>query len=234
MKDSIEGRRLHALAEEARENGDFLKALEYTDQAALAYQKDNDLLGLSEVQSSRQSTFKHLYRQTEDAVFLVLEKHSAVAAVEIAEHSGIKEALGIPYHNLGKYYFEIKEYKKAAECFKNAVENLETYSSNRHSRSSVIADIKGHQYAAEYHTGDKTALDRALDALEELENAKEDSTYAKNAWLSGAHIRIAEMLAQDNPTLARKHAEKAEEIIEQDKRQILRKKQLEKLNRSLR
>ena len=81
MKDSIEGRRLHALAEEARENGDFLKALEYTDQAALAYQKDNDLLGLSEVQSSRQSTFKHLYRQTEDAVFLVLEKHSAVAAV---------------------------------------------------------------------------------------------------------------------------------------------------------
>ncbi len=233
MKDSDEGRRLHALAEEARESGDFLKALEYTDQATLAYQKDDDLLGLSEAQSSRQSTFKHLYRQTEDDVYLLLEKHASLAAVEIAEQSGIKEALGIPFHNLGKYYFETKEYEKAADTFKKAVDNLTVSPSERHSRPSVIADIQGHQFAAEYHTGDKSALERAEKALEELENAEEKSRYAKNAWLSGAHLRIAEMTIQDNPELAREHAKTAREIIENDERQILRKHQLEKLEQQL-
>lgn len=233
MADSQEGRRLHALAEDARESGRFLEALEYTDQASLAYQKDNDLLGLSEALSSRQGAFKHLYRQTGDKVFLILEKHAAVAAVEIAEMSGINEALGIPYHNLGKYYFEVIEYKKATEYFKKAVENLVAYPSKRHSRPSVIADIKGHQYAAEHYAGDKTALNRALEALRDLKNAKENSSYNKNVWLTGAHIRIAEMALKNNPQLARQHARKAEKIINEDERLLLRKNQLKKLKEFL-
>src|SRR3989344_6279272 len=123
MNDSKVGRRLHGLAEDARESGRLLEALEFTDQATLAYQKDNDLLGLAEVQSSRQSTFKHLYRATNDKIFLILEKHAAESAVDVAEKSGIKEALGIPYHNLGKYYFEEQDYEKAAEAFNKAIEN---------------------------------------------------------------------------------------------------------------
>lgn len=233
MADSKEGRRLHALAEETREKGLFLEALEYTDKATLAYQKDHDLLGLAEVQSSRQSTFKHLYRQTKDKVFLLLEKYSAQAAVEIAEESGIKEALGIPYHNLGKYYSEAGEYEKAVEAFRKAVENLTKFPSEKHSRPSVIADIKGHLHAAEYHTGDKSALGRAQEALEELEQSEEKSTYNKNVWLSGARLRIAKMLAGDNPDLARKHAKVAREIIESDERLILRKHQLEELDQLL-
>ncbi len=233
MADSKEGRRLHALAEDARESGRFLEALRYTDQATLTYQKDKDLLGLAEVQSSRQSTFKHLYRITEDKIFLILEKFAAEAAIEIAKQSNIPKALGIPYHNLGKYYFEAKEYKKAIDAFKKAVENLLSYPSERHSRSSVIADIKGHQFAAEYHNGDKTALNRALEALKNLENAKESSSYNKNAWLTGAHIRIAEMLAKDNPQAGLKHIKEAEEIINKDKRLILRKSQLKKLKNLL-
>lgn len=233
MNDSQEGRRLHRLAEDARESGDFLKALEYTDQATLAYQKDGDLFGLAEVQSSRQSTFKHLYRTTEDKVFLILEKHAAETAVEIAEKCGIKEALGIPYHNLGKYYFEAREYQKAGGAFKRAVENLTQYPSTRHSRASVVADIKGHRAASEYHAGDKTALDRALNALTELENSEEPNSYNKNAWVSGAHLRIAEMVSQDNLELAKKHLEEARRIIESDESLILRKNQLEKLEKKL-
>lgn len=233
MFESQEGRRLHQLAEDARESGNFLKALEYTDQATIAYQKDGDLLGLSEVQSSRQSTFKHLYRATGDKIFLILEKHAAQVAVEIAGKSGIKEALGIPYHNLGKYYFEAGQYKEAVEAFRKAVENLINYKSSRHSRPSVIADIKGHQAAAEYHAGDKTALDRALNALDDLENSDEPNSYNKKAWLSGAHLRIAEMIASDDSKLAKKYLEKARGIIEGDKRQILRKEQLEKLENSI-
>jgi len=225
MKDSQKGRQLHALAEDARERGDFLKALEYTDQATLAYQRDGDYLGLSEVQSSRQSTFKHLYRQTKDPSFLVLEEHAALSAVAIAETSGIPEALGIPYHNLGKYYLEAKRFQEAAHAFHLAVDNLIAHPSKRHSRPSVIADIKGHMYTALYFAGDKSALEKAIAELETLKNADEPSAYSKNAWISGAHLRIAVMAAQENPVMAKEHLKQAKEVIESDDRQILRRQQ---------
>lgn len=225
MIQSEEGRRLHKLAEEAKEKGNFADALKYTDEAMLAYQKDKDYLGLSEVYASRQSTFKHLYRHFKDPVYLLLEKHAAEAAVEIAEQVGIQEALGIPYHNLAKYYSETGEYAKAVEYFRKAVDCLTRYPSE-HTRPSVIADIEGHQYASEYKSGDRSALERALHALNQLEEADEPSSYNKNVWLSGAHLRIADMLRKDNPQLSLEHYEAAKKIIEGDERLILRKTQL--------
>jgi tetratricopeptide (TPR) repeat protein len=233
MTNSHEGRRLHGLAEQARESGNFIKALEYTDQAALAYQQDSDLLGLAEVQSSRQSTFKQLYRTTGDPVFLIFEKHAALAAVEIAQKSGQPEALGIPYHNLGKYYFEAKDYKRAVQAFNNAVKSLTSHPLGRHTRASVIADIRGHLFAAQYWAGDKTALDRALQALEDLRKAPEESSYNKNVWISGAHLRIAEMISTDNPSLSAQHLASARKIITSDQRLILRKSQLERLENKI-
>ena len=232
MADSQNGRKLHQLAEIAREKGNFLQALEYTDRATLAYQKDKDYPGLAEVQSSRQGTFKHLYRSTGDKYFLILEKHSAEAAVEIAEKSGNKEALAIPYHNLGKYYLEANIYKEAVEYFRKAVRCFTLYPPKNHNRPAITADIKGHLYAAEYLAGDKSALKRAKKALEDLKNAQEDS-YNKNVWLTGAHLRIAEMLIGDNPKLAKEHIGEAKKIIDSDKRLILRRRQLKKLIQNL-
>lgn len=231
MASSQKGRQLHQQAEVARESGKFLDALKYTDEAILAYQKDKDYLGLAEIQSSRQSIFKHLHRATGNKYFLILEKHSAEAAVEIAERSKIKEALAIPYHNLGKYYQEAKDYKNAAENFKLAVKYFTMYSPKRHNRPAVIADMKGHLFAVEYLNGDKSALVRALSALDDLKKSKEDS-YNKNVWTSGAHLRIAKMLQGDNPKIAKFHLKEAEKIIKSDIRLILRKNQLKKLQKS--
>lgn len=229
-KDSEKGRALHQLAETAKENGSFIEALYYTDQASIAYQLDKDLVGLAEVQSSRQSTFEHLFRTTGDVVYLVLEKHAAQSAVEIAEMSGVNEGLAIPYHNLGKYFFVIKDYKKASEWFSKAVENLEKYPQKRHGRPAVIADIKGHLYVSQYFAGDKTALKKVLEVLEDLKKADEDS-YNKNVWISGAHLRIAEMLIKDDPKLAKNHLAEAEKVIGSDKRLALREGQLKKLKK---
>lgn len=233
MIQSEEGKRLHKLAEDARESGNFADALKYTDEAMLAYQKGKDYLGLSEVQASRQNTFEHLFRATHDSAYLLLQRHAAQAAVEIAEMSGIKEALGIPYHNLAKYYSEVGEYAQAAKYFRQAVECLERFPNPSQSRPSVIADIRGHLYAVEYKAGDKNALERALQALADLELAEEPSTYNKNVWLSGAHIRIADMLKEDNPEMSRTHYDAAKKIVDSDSRLILRREQLKALEKAI-
>lgn len=158
---SSKGRQLHAKAEVARETGKFLEALISSDQAIIVYQKAADYLGLAEVLASRQSTFKHLYEKTEDKAYLILEKHAAEAAVEIAKLSKIWKALAIPYHNLGKYYQESGEDKRAVQAFKKAVKYLEKFPPKMHNRPAVLLDIKGHLYAAKYRTGDKSAFKKA-------------------------------------------------------------------------
>ena len=225
------GRKLHGKAEGAREEGRFLDALEFTDKATIAYQKNRDLLGLAEVQASRQSTFKQLYRQTGDKNYLILEKNAAKAAVEIAEESGVKEALAIPYHNLGKYYEESGNHKKAAKFFRKALENMKNNPPKIHNRLGVIADIKGHLYASEYMAGDKSALEGAEQSLNELENSGEDkiSQYNFDVWLSGAYIRIAQMLRKNNHQKAKEHLYKAKDIIDINPNLKLRKEQWEKL-----
>lgn len=228
---SKKGREIHQRVEEAREDGRFLDALKFADEATIVYVEDGDLLGLAELQSSRQSTFKQLYRQAGDKNYLILEKHSAESAVEIAEKSGIKEALAIPYHNLGKYYEEAGKHRKAAEFFKKAVQNMKDSPPKNHNRPAVIADIEGHQFAAEYLAGDKNALKRAEQALKELVQSNEEqiSKYNYNVWISGAHIRIATMLREDNPKTAKDHLQKAKEVINANPDLKLRKTQWEKL-----
>ena len=95
-----EGRRIHGLAETAREEGRFLDALHYTDEALLAYQLAGDRLGQSEVLSSRSITFRRLHRETNDRSFLLLAKHTSMAAVDIARESDERSALAVPLFQL--------------------------------------------------------------------------------------------------------------------------------------
>lgn len=226
------GRSLHSLAEKAREEGKFLEALQFTDQASLAYQKDADMLGLAEVQSSRQNIFKHLFRSTGDETFLILEKHSAQSAVDIAQKSGVAQALAIPLFNLGKYYLEVKDYVEAIECFEKAIANLKANPQNPHSRPAVIADIGGHLCFAQHFSGDEVALSKAMKLLAELEGLDEEP-YSKAVWITGAHLRIAQMTVKKDPKLARKHLEFARKIINVDDSLVLRAEQLRVLEESL-
>ncbi len=226
---SLEGRKLHSLAEQAREQGNFLKALELTDQAIIAYQKDNDSLGFAEVQASRFLTFRHLHEQTEDEKFLILAKYAAEASVELAEKSGDSKALALPYFNLAKAQENLGEIPSAVGNYQKAVQNMIANPPEEHGqRPAIIADMIIHQSTAEYKNGDKEALEKTLAALVDLEGSSEPK-YNKDVWLSGAHMRIAEMLKDDDLTKAKEHLQKAKEIIDSNSDLKLRKTQWEKL-----
>ncbi len=234
---SSHAKQLHSQAEEARESGNLLKALELTDQATVAYQEERDIAGMAEIQASRFSTLKHLYQTTGDRNYLILAKHAAQSGVDIARADGQSAALGIPLFNLGKALEPLEEYSEAIQAYQQSIEALEANPDSRPNLEATVLDIKGHLYACQYKNGDKSAGGRAEQTLLDLEKAfegiEEDQgfglSYLRNVWVSGAHMRLALILKDDQPEKAREHLEAARKIIDADERMVLRRGQLKQL-----
>lgn len=227
------GRKLHGQAAHAREDGDHLKALQILDEAMLAYQKDEDILGLAEVIADRSIVLRHLYGETGDKNFLLEAKGEMEASVEIAKASGNKEALALPLFNLAKVQEDLGELQAAIQTYTEAAQNMESNPPTNHNRPAVLADMKVHLSTCEYRAGDKDALMRAEQALSEIE-ASDEVKYNKDVWMSGAHMRIADMLREDNPEKAKEHLQNAKDTIDANPDLKLRKTQWEKLSMSFR
>ena len=229
-----EGRRIHGQAAQAREEGRHLDALKLHDKAMLAYQKDGDKLGLAEVLADRSIVLRHLFEETEDKSWLFIAKAEMKASVEIAKESGDKTAIAIPLYNLAKIYESLGDYQQAVNTYREAIGSMENNPPASHDRQAVLLDMKIHLNYAEYKSGDRSALERMLENTKKLENSDEAevSKYNYDVWVSGAHMSLAEMLAEDAPEKAREHLQRAKEIIDANPDLGLRKKQLEKLTQS--
>lgn len=210
---STKGRNLHSKAAQARESGKHLSALKFQDEAMLAYQKDGDILGLSEIIADRYLVLFHLFGKTQDKNFLVIAKHEMMASVEIAEASDNKQALAMPYFNLAKAQESLGEFQEAIKSYQLAVENMLNNPPAQHNRPAILADMMIHLSTCEYKSGDKSGLERSIAALVDLEGADEVK-YNKDVWLSGAQMRIAEMLIEDDPDKAKEHLQMAKDIID--------------------
>lgn len=225
---SEKGRQIHGRAAQAREEGKHLEALTLADEAMLAYQTDSDLVGLAEIFADRSLVFRHLFDETNDKNFLVIAKHEMMTSVEMAEQSGQKEALALPYFNLAKVQQDLGEKEAAVSSYQKALTNQTQNPAPEHSRQAVLADMEIHLATCQYQAGDKSALKSALQALADLEVADEVK-YNKDVWLSGGHMRIAVAIRADDPEKARQHLQKAKEIIEANSDLKLRAAQWEKL-----
>lgn len=227
-----EGRRLHGLAAQARERGESLESLKLSDEAALAYQKDGDILGFAENLVDRSITLRHLADSTEDSNYLIVALHESLAAVEIARKSGREDALAIPLEKLAVVQEELELLEDAVKSYREAVEKIESNPPAEHKvpeRPAIVADFKLHLATCEYKAGDKSALERAEAALSDLEAHPDIADYNQHVWVSGGHMRIAEMLKDDNPEKAKEHLQKAKDIIDSDPRLKIRLSQWQKL-----
>jgi len=224
-------RKLMGQANQAREEGKFLEALKLTDQATVECQKQKDKVALAEIQDIRVLIFRLLFDRDQDKNWLILAKHAAESAVEIAETSGDPQALAVPYINLAKICEEFAQYDEAVKYFQLALTEIVDHPSKSHDRKGVVADFKIHLAVAQYLAGDKSSLSRIEAAIGELQNSGEDkiSDYNYHVWLSGAHMRIAEILKEDDLEEAKQNLQKAKEIIDSDPRLTLRLAQWQKL-----
>ncbi|TSC63918.1 MAG: Uncharacterized protein G01um101493_291, partial [Microgenomates group bacterium Gr01-1014_93] len=201
-------------------------------------QKDKDYLGLSELLAERSLVLRHLSDETGDKNFLEIALAEMIASVKIARQSSNPEALALPLFNLAKIQEDLEQNHEAVENYREALTNLENNPPTPHGiRPAMVADFKVHLAICEYKqslrsgdlkAGDKLALELAEQALAELESAEEQK-YEKDVWVSGGHMRIANILKQDDPEKAKEHLQKAKEIIDDNPDLKLRLKQWEKL-----
>src|SRR3990167_3125176 len=175
-----EGRKLHSQAAQAREAGEHLKALQLEDEAMLAYQKDGDVLGFTEVIADRGIVLRHLYDDTSDKNFLYLAKAELTQAIRIARESGNKEALSLPIYQLGNVEEALGNYNEAVRCFQETIDSIATNpnkqpdpNSPAHNRPAYLATMKTHLAYAEYKNGDKSAKERMIKTTQESELAED-------------------------------------------------------------
>lgn len=228
-------RELLGQANEIREKGKYVESLQLADEAISLAQKDNEPLIISEALAVRYLAYKLLFQDTNDFNYLFLAKHTMLASVEIAEKSNIKSALAIPYFNLAKVLDEVGEVSESLSYFKKALDVIKSNPPESHNRPGVLADFAGYVATQQYKAGDKSAIKLIDEAIENLKNSGEDkiSDYNLNVWLSGIHMRTAELLKDDDPKLSKKHLAQAKEIIQSDERLSIRMKQWERLSARL-
>lgn len=227
------GRRLHAEAAKAREEERFTESLTFNDDALFAYDADNDALGFSEGIACRSITLRVYANLHDSKRILTLAKYEMMASVDLARQSGVAEALPLPLYNLAQLREDLGEYDDAVKNYDEAVDGMKKNPPETHNRPSVLANMKVHMTTCEYKAGDKTALERAIQALHELVEAEEPNKYNKDVWVSGGYMRLADAIKADNPDEAKGYLAKAKEIIDSNPDLTLRKKQWEKLSHAI-
>lgn len=227
-----EGRRLHAQAASARENDQLKESLSFNDEALFAYDREDNPLGFAEGIACRSITLRNYATQQESRNILTLAKYEMMASVTIARESGDNTALPLPLYNLAQLQEALGEHEDAIETYSEAVNTMKNNPPESHNRPSVLADMKVHMTVCEYKAGDTSALERAEEALQQLEESEEPNKFNKDVWVSGGHMKLAEILIEESPSEAKEHLAKAKEIIDSNEELVLRKQQWERLSKS--
>ncbi|HLD80091.1 MAG TPA: hypothetical protein VJA18_06040 [Candidatus Nanoarchaeia archaeon] len=218
----------HRQAEELRESDRHLDALKELDQAIVLYQEGGDYQGICEALQSRVLTFKHLYFLTRDTAFATIAKKEAEASLELAQNNNVTEKLSSCYFRLGEIAMLFEDFPKAIDWYQKALENYQGSLSEK-------GDYRYHLGEAQYRSGQKEEGRKTiLEGLGEIQNgASEVDPFLVHVWESGLHMKLADLLHEDNPEEAKKHLDEARVIAKSDPKLIIRRRQIEEVAKAL-
>ena len=216
----------HRKSEDAREKDNHQEALDLIAQAILGYETKADFKGLSKAYQSRVLIYKHLFLLTKDKKYLDLAKKDALRSLEIARVHELSEVLG-------SCYFRIGEIDMLAEDFESAIRTYEKSLGNYSGSNAEKGDYRYHLGEAVYKKGDKSRGKKLMfQGLSEIQqNRSEVDAFLVHVWESGAYMRLAECLYEDEPEETKKYLKKAKDIIDSDEKLVIRKRQWEELSR---
>ncbi|OGD94592.1 hypothetical protein A2697_04970 [Candidatus Curtissbacteria bacterium RIFCSPHIGHO2_01_FULL_41_44] len=219
----------HRQAEELRESDRHLEALKELDQAVVLYQEDKDYQGICEALQSRVLTFKHLYFLSKDTAFAIIAQKEAEASLEVAQQHSVGNKLGSCYFRLGEIAMIFDNFPQAIDWYQKALEDYQGSLSEK-------GDYRYHLGEALYKNGQKEEGKKTILAgLDEIQRgAPEVDPFLVHVWESGLHMKLADLLRDDEPEEARKHLDEARKIADSDQRLIIRRRQIEEVGKSFR
>lgn len=215
---------LHKQSENLREQDKHVEALEFIEQAIVAYQNEKNYKGLAKALQSRVLIYRHLFLLTDDDVFGLLARKDAEASLEIAQKNNLRDVIASCYFRIGEVAGNLGNNKKAIENYQKALDN---YTGTK----AELGDYRYHLGTVQYFDGIKEeGKKNMLQGLKEIqENRSEIDPFLANVWESGCYMRLAEVLKDDELKEAKEYLRQAKKIIDFDKKLIIRRRQWKKL-----
>ncbi len=216
-------------ADVLREEGKTLEALNLYNQALVDYQKRHDYNGVLGVLTGRLISWQHLYNHGEDKVYAILARKEAEAILAIAQEQGIHDRDYLIHFLLGKSCIFLKDFPCAEVEFKKAID---LYPHDNAEKGDWFA----HLGEAVYKNGRKQEGEKLiLEGAQQIQaHQQEEDSFKIHVWLSGAYLRLAKILIQDNQQeRAKTYFLQGEEIVSKDPRLVIRQQQLEMLKKRL-
>lgn len=213
-------------ARKQREAGHAVASLNTFNEALMLAQKQGNRERLLQVFVDRAIAWRHLYEDQGDVAFAILARKDAETILEIVKTFGVGERLHTAYYMLGQAALLFKDYADAENYF---FKSLRYFKGTPAEKGSW----RYHWAKALYMIGEKKkSLLAFAQAIEEIKkNERKTDKFLYNVYLSGAYANFAFVLRKENPQESKKYLELAKEIINADKRLVVRKKQLKDLER---
>ncbi len=214
----------HVQAEILREEEKYSEALDLYPKVIAKYQKINDYLGETEAMGGMTLTYKHLYLLTKDETHLKSALDLCLQSLEIANMHHLDDVL----HRL---YFRLGEIQMIAGDYKNAVVNYEKSLSLWPEENAEKGHVIYHLGDAEYGAGKKeTGIPHVREGISIIAKYEQQTdSFLFHVWLSGGYMTLAKILRSEKLGEAKSYLAKAKEIIDNDPRLIIRRRQLEEL-----
>lgn len=214
---------LQEQADVLREEGKTLDALNLYNQALVSYQQKHNYNGILGVLCGRLISWQHLFNHEEDKVYAILARKEAESMLAIAQEYDIHDRDYLIHFLFGKSCIFLKDFKCAEIEFKQAID---LYPQDNAEKGDWLA----HLGEAIYKNGRKEEGEKViLEGVHQIRaHQKEEDSFKINVWMSGAYLRLAKILINDQKIeLAKIYLLKGEEIVLKDPRLVIRKQQLE-------
>jgi len=220
--DSVE--KLLEQARKQREQAKSALALDTCTKALLLAQRKGNREQLIQVFVDREIVWRHMFEGTNDITFAILARQDAHTILDMVKMWGVSERLHTAYFMLGQAALLFQDYVEAENYF---FKSLRYFKGSQAEKGSW----RYHWAKALYKIGEKKrALLAFSQAINEIKARKKTiDTFLYNVYLSGAYANFAFVLKKDDSKTAQRYFDLAKEIIDSDKRLVVRKKQFKEL-----
>lgn len=219
---------LQAQADKLREAGKTLDALDLYNRALVGYQKERNYGAILYVLTGRLISWQHLYNHENSKVYAILARKEAEAIMSISKEFGIHDKDHLIHYLLGKSCIFLEDFSCAESEFQQAVD---LYPSGQAEKGDWMA----HLGEAVYRNGQKEKGKAIILSGVDYINAHAQGleSYTVNVWISGAYLRLAKILINDDLNEAKFYLQKGEEVTSGDERLVIRRQQVEKLKKKI-